>query len=149
MNIKNLFILIILCTTLLHTYTMELAPFTQKTAQIDLMINYDCQFLKLPLELLDKIIFSLQPSPIGALKNSCKYLYACASIMRINKPTAQHFRIYDDATRAALFKTIIKTNNSKYIKEILSYGKREAHFYYNAPEDATISTILINEPHID
>lgn len=133
-----------------HTYTMELVPL-EETEPINFIIQDDCPFLNLPRELIDKIIFYNPPKTIGALKNSCHYLSSLASLLRIDKQHIRNFTIPEEA-QLDLFKNIVKTDNPEYIKKILGYGRKEAHFHHQETEDSTViipqDESLIEKAHL-
>jgi hypothetical protein len=138
-----------------HAYTMEnnreLIPLLEekKTTYI---IDNNCVLLKLPNEILDIIIFSNNSPTIGALKNSCKRLAELASLLKVDDQRIRQFIMPNKKARIALFKNIIKTDNPEYIKKILDYGKKEAHFHRERLENSTIipvDTAAIEKCHLN
>jgi hypothetical protein len=97
--------------------------------------TYELQ-LKLPNDVLDKIIAYSSHNTRRQLKETCKQLSVLTSISRLNNFIAHDFNIGNEQEKEAFFTALIKTSNPDLITTIMRYAKQEAELYNFILEDA-------------
>jgi hypothetical protein len=148
-NILHTLIITTIITTL-HIHAMEYVitldsqnyfvnamekPFFSQKPDYEALPQYELQ-LKLPNDVLDKIIAYSSHSARHHLKETCKQLSVLASINRLNTFIAHNFNIGDEKEKSAFFTALIKNSNPDLITTIMRYAKQEAELYNFVLEDA-------------
>ena len=151
MKTNLLFILTIVTTiTTIHIHAMEYVitldsqnyfvnamekPFFSQQPHYEALPTYELQ-LKLPNDVLDKIIAYSSHNTRCYLKETCKQLSILTSINRLNEFTAHDFYIGNEKEKKAFFTALIKTSNPDLITTIMRYAKQKAELYDLVLEDA-------------
>jgi hypothetical protein len=110
-------------------------PLFSQQPHYDALPKHELQ-LKLPNDILDKIIAYSSHNARRQLKETCKQLSILTSINRLNNFITHNFYIGDKKEKKAFFKALIKTSNPDLITTTMRYAKQKTELHNFVLEDA-------------